>query len=66
MAHSKNQRENRLYSFELSRRRHFMQKYNKIVCTIICYYYARTSDDWAEDWMKEFNNILEENARNNS
>ncbi|MDX4063848.1 LIC12162 family protein [Aliarcobacter skirrowii] len=31
-----------------------------------CYYYARTSDDWAEDWMKEFNNILEENARNNS
>lgn len=31
-----------------------------------CYYYARTSKDWAGDWIKEFNNILEENARNNS
>ncbi len=31
-----------------------------------CYYYARTTKDWAGDWIKEFNNILEENARNNS
>lgn len=31
-----------------------------------CYYYARTSKYWAEEWIQEFNNILEENARNNS
>ncbi len=31
-----------------------------------CYVYARTSENWADEWVKEFNNILEENARNNS
>lgn len=29
-----------------------------------CYNYARTSDDWAKEYMKVFSNILEENARN--
>ncbi|MGH2278598.1 LIC12162 family transferase [Aliarcobacter sp. ERUVET-7] len=31
-----------------------------------CYRYARTSENWADEWIKEFNTILEENARNNS
>ena len=29
-----------------------------------CYQYARTSKNWASDWVKEFNSILEDNARN--
>lgn len=29
-----------------------------------CYHYARTSEDWAREYIKVFNNILEKNARN--
>lgn len=28
-----------------------------------CFYFARTSENWADEWIKEFNRILEENAR---
>ena len=27
-----------------------------------CFVYARTSNNWAKDWIREFNYILEDNA----
>ncbi len=28
-----------------------------------CFQYARNSENWVDEWLKEFNNILDENAR---